>query len=384
MNKVLFASSILVFGIAIGLSLNASAQESTSIPNWIKSTAKFWVNGDVSDNEFENGIQYLVENKIIRISEIPQNLQSIQGGISWVKNLVGMWINGEASDDDFTKAVGYMKDVGIITVSVQPIQTNIQNQATPTTSATTSINQILNSSISSNDLPALIGAGIKLQIINNTANGFLTINGEFYSASNLTMIKGNDITLTGYVKGSFNGLLMATGIQTTGIEYNFNGAIVNSSNSVPVTFTAFLTNPTGQSAANVTPPQTILRSSPPQQVPDLPMMMLTSGNNQAYMAYTYKMMVKIFDPKSNPQKIFDQFYGGIPDVDLTVTFIEPDNKTLVQSIGKTDSKGIFQDEVIMPHTQYSQEQVNVIIKATKKGYVTQQTSLTVLLVRYQS
>ena len=122
----------------------------------------------MSDNEFENGIKYLVENKIIKISEMPQNSQYIQGGIPWVKNLVGMWVSGKASDDDFTNAIEYMKSTGIITVNVQPTQTNIQNQANPTTSASTSINQPLNSSISSNDLPTLIGSGIKLQIVNNT------------------------------------------------------------------------------------------------------------------------------------------------------------------------------------------------------------------------
>ena len=216
-------------------------------------------------------------------------------------------------------------------------------------------------------------------------SGFLTINGELYSAPNLTIgMKENEITLDGHVRGSFNGILMATGVQTTGIEYNFNGVIVNASNSLPVTFNAFLTNSAEQSAANVIPPPTIPSSSQSKQVPDLPMMMLTSGNDQAYMASTYKLVVKIFDPKSNPQKIFDQYYGGIPDVSITVTFIEPDNKTLVQSIGKTDSKGIYQDEVIMPQTQYSQEQVKVLINATKKGYVTQQTTLPVLLIRYQS
>ena len=385
MKKVLFALTYLACGIALSLLLNACAEEATNIPNWIKSTAKFWVNGDVSDNEFENGITYLVENKIIKISEIPQHSQSIQGGTTWVKNLVGMWINGKASDEDFTKAIEYMKNMGIITGNSESTQPNIQNQAKPTTSATTSINQTLNSSISTNDSPALIGSGIGLQIINNTANGFLTINGEKYYAPNLIVsIKENEIILTGYVKGSFNGLLMATGVHTTGIEYNFNGAIVNGSSSVPFTFTAFLTSPAEQSAANVIPPQTIPSSSLPQQVPDLPMMMLTSGNNQAYMAHTYKLVVKVFYPKTNPQKIFDQFYGGIPEVNITVTFIEPDNKVLVQTIGKTDSKGIYIDEVIMPHTQYSQEQVKVIIKANKKGYITQQTTLPVLLVRYHS
>ncbi len=393
MKKLLLVLSCIVCGVTIGLSLNAFAQESTSIPNWIKSTAKFWVNGDVSDNEFEKGIQYLAENKIIKISEIQQNSQSIQRVPPWVKNLAGMWVNGTASDDDFTKAIEYLVNVGIITVNVQSTQTNTQNQTTIVTPVTTSTNQTLNSltplnsTISSNNLPtkSLIGSGVNLKIINNIASGSLTLNGQHYNAPNLTIvINGDAITLTGNIQGSFNVLLMTTGIHTTGIEYNFNGVIMNNGNSVPVTFTALLTNPAGQSAPITIPKQNIASTVAPQQVPSIPMLMLTSNNNRVYMTYTYNLVVKIFDPQSNPQKIFDQSHGGIPDVNIAIAIIDPNNKIIGQSIGKTDSGGTYQAGITMPYTQYSQEQVQVMINATKNGYVTQQVTLPLLLIRYNS
>ncbi|MDR3782672.1 MAG: hypothetical protein P4K92_05120 [Candidatus Nitrosotalea sp.] len=393
MKKLLIVLLCIICGITIGCSLNAYAQESTSIPNWIKSTAKFWVNGDVSDNEFEKGIQYLVENKIIKISEIQQNSQSIQHVPPWVKNLAGMWINGSASDDDFTKAIEYLVNVGIIVVNVQSTQTNTQNQTTTITPVTTSTNQTLNSltplnsTIPSNNLPtkSLIGSGVNLKIINNIASGTLILNGLHYNAPNLTIvINGDEVTLTGNIQGSFNVLLMTTGIRTTGIEYNFNGAIMNNGNSVPVTFTALLTNPAGQSSTVTIPKQNIPSTVATQQVPSIPMLMLTSNNNRAYMAFTYNLSVRIFDPKSNPDKIFDQFYGGIPDVNITATVVDLNNKIIGQSIGKTDSSGFYQIGIIMPYTQSTQEQVQLMINATKNGYATQQVTLPILLIRYNS
>ena len=385
--------SCLVCIITIGLSLNAFAQESPGIPNWIKSTTKFWVNGDVSDNDFEKGIQYLVQQKIIKISEIQQNSQSIQRVPPWVKNLAGMWVNGTASDDDFTKAIEYLVNVGIIKVNIQSTQTNIQNQTTIVTPVTTSTNQTLNSltplnsTIPSNNLPtkSLIGSGINLKIVNNTASGSLILNGQHYNAPNLTIvIKTDEITLTGYVQGSFDVLLMTTGVHTTGIEYNFNGAIMNNGNSVPVTFTALFTNPAVQSTPITIPKQNIPSIVAPQQVPGLPMLMLTSNNNQVYMAYIYNLSVRIFDPQSNPEKIFDQFTGGISDVNIIATVFDPNNKIIGQSIGKTDSKGFYQDGIAMPYTEYSQEQLQVMINATKKGYTTQLATLPLLLIHPNS
>ncbi|WP_101477981.1 hypothetical protein [Candidatus Nitrosotalea bavarica] len=384
MKKLLLTLSCLVGVTVIGLFLNAYAQESTSIPNWVKSTAKLWVNGDVTDNDFEKGIQYLVQSKIIKISEIQQNSQSIQRVPPWVKSLAGLWINGQATDDDFAKAIEYLVNVGIIIVNVQSNQTNVQNQITPVATINqTNSSTPLNSIISSNNLPtrSLIGSGINLKIVNNTASGSLTLNGQQYNAPNLTIIiNANEITLTGQIQGSSSVFLQATGIPTTGIEYNFNGVIMNGGNSVPVTFTALFTNPAGQSVPITIPNQNIQSTAAPQQVPSLPMLMLTSNNNRVYVGSPYNLVVRIFDPQSNPDKIFDQYYGGIPDINITATIVGQNNMIITQSIGKTDSNGQYQAAIIIPNTQFSQQTANMIINATKNGYQTQQITLPLNIV----
>jgi hypothetical protein len=38
------------------------------IPSWIKNTAKWWSQGAVKDGEFVKGIQYIVANGIVNIS----------------------------------------------------------------------------------------------------------------------------------------------------------------------------------------------------------------------------------------------------------------------------------------------------------------------------
>jgi len=38
-----------------------------SIPDWVKSNAGWWADGLLTDQDFVNGIQWLVENGIIRV-----------------------------------------------------------------------------------------------------------------------------------------------------------------------------------------------------------------------------------------------------------------------------------------------------------------------------
>ena len=37
------------------------------LPNWVKSNAGWWSNGFISDDDFVKGIQYLVEQGIIKV-----------------------------------------------------------------------------------------------------------------------------------------------------------------------------------------------------------------------------------------------------------------------------------------------------------------------------
>jgi len=58
--------AIVLSGLTL-FSLFASAEEEI-IPSWIKNTASFWVNGDVSDKEFISAIEWMLENNVLQVS----------------------------------------------------------------------------------------------------------------------------------------------------------------------------------------------------------------------------------------------------------------------------------------------------------------------------
>ncbi len=68
---------ILSIGI-IPILPNIDAQE-PSIPPWIKNTAEFWINGQITDQEYLDSLQFLVEQGILTIpqSEFILSEQSI-------------------------------------------------------------------------------------------------------------------------------------------------------------------------------------------------------------------------------------------------------------------------------------------------------------------
>ena len=70
----------------LGFTISASAQEDSVIPDWIKTAVAFWVQGQISDLEFINIIQYFVENEIITVppsdDRIIENLQIFQSELN--------------------------------------------------------------------------------------------------------------------------------------------------------------------------------------------------------------------------------------------------------------------------------------------------------------
>ena len=75
--------------LAAGLLSFVSAQEESQIPSWIKTAIGFWVNGQITDEEFLKAIEYFVENKIIKVSSqktdeivLINNLQILQAEIN--------------------------------------------------------------------------------------------------------------------------------------------------------------------------------------------------------------------------------------------------------------------------------------------------------------
>ena len=75
--------SILVSGVAFVTLV--SAQEDSQIPSWIKTAVGFWVNDQITDEEFLRAIEYFVKNEMIEVPSqttddevLIKNLQILQ------------------------------------------------------------------------------------------------------------------------------------------------------------------------------------------------------------------------------------------------------------------------------------------------------------------
>ncbi|HJW20102.1 MAG TPA: hypothetical protein VJ571_06055 [Candidatus Nitrosotalea sp.] len=98
----------------VSLGTNSSASNATSIPSWVKSNAKFWSQGQVADSDFIQGLQYLIQNGMIKVPATQVNSTGSQTIPSWVKSDANYWSTGQISDDDFIKSVQYLISAGII------------------------------------------------------------------------------------------------------------------------------------------------------------------------------------------------------------------------------------------------------------------------------
>ena len=92
-----------------------SQQSAEKIPRWIKNTAKWWSLGKISDNDFVEGIRYLIKDEIIKIQ--PQ--QQIQSSTSrdipeWIKTSTGWWADGLVPEEDFIRGIQFLIQNGII------------------------------------------------------------------------------------------------------------------------------------------------------------------------------------------------------------------------------------------------------------------------------
>ena len=105
---------------------NSSAQD-TQIPNWIKNVAGWWGSGIISENEFLTGIEYLINNNIILINFVPCNdeIQSQYGDTKsvpdWIKNNANWWSENLIGDTDFINGLQYLIEYKIIKIDNKKI-----------------------------------------------------------------------------------------------------------------------------------------------------------------------------------------------------------------------------------------------------------------------
>ena len=89
-----------------------------SIPDWVRSNAGWWSSNQIKDSDFASGIEYMIEEKIIQVPRPSINEQSIEEPIipDWVRSNAGWWSEYLISDEEFANGLQYLIENGIISV----------------------------------------------------------------------------------------------------------------------------------------------------------------------------------------------------------------------------------------------------------------------------
>ncbi len=90
MRVVLFSIiGICIIGITAS-TLVVSAQSQYDIPLWVKNVAGFWANDEITDNEFGEGLTFLIDNEIISVPKITELEKEIAQMEAEKKTLLSM------------------------------------------------------------------------------------------------------------------------------------------------------------------------------------------------------------------------------------------------------------------------------------------------------
>lgn len=88
------------------------------IPDWIKNNAGWWADDQIGDSDFVSGIQFLINQGIMKIPATTPGSSTGSDGIPpWIKNNAGWWASGQISDNDFVQGIQYLITNGIMKIA---------------------------------------------------------------------------------------------------------------------------------------------------------------------------------------------------------------------------------------------------------------------------
>jgi len=80
----------------------------------IKNNARQWSSDSISDNEFIDGIEDLIEKEIITATPSVSTFERVIP--DWIKNNAKWWADDLISDQDFVESINYLIKKGIIRI----------------------------------------------------------------------------------------------------------------------------------------------------------------------------------------------------------------------------------------------------------------------------
>ena len=89
------------------------------VPDWIKTSAKWWNEDQISDTAFARGIEYLIENNILKVPQTETfEQEQVQEIPSWLKSNAGWWGDGLLPDQDFVNGIQWLIKNGIMKIQI--------------------------------------------------------------------------------------------------------------------------------------------------------------------------------------------------------------------------------------------------------------------------
>ena len=95
-----------------------AVESESPIPQWLKNNIEWWVAGQIDDQAFIQGLQFLIKEGIMVIPETEKSVTSPENQEvpDWIKNNADWWAQGLITDDDFLKGITFLVENGIIVV----------------------------------------------------------------------------------------------------------------------------------------------------------------------------------------------------------------------------------------------------------------------------
>ena len=85
------------------------------IPDWVKNLTQYWINQQMSDEEYAAALKYLIEQKIVHVPYSKQTTDDAPSDVPiWIKTNSQKWIDGTMSNDEFSIGVQWMLERGLI------------------------------------------------------------------------------------------------------------------------------------------------------------------------------------------------------------------------------------------------------------------------------
>jgi len=89
--------------------------EIVQIPNWLKQITQFWTSDNISDAQYFQTLNFLLDEQILHVpyTKSPKNNGGHEIPI-WIKINAEKWTKGDLSDDEFSIGIQWMLDRKII------------------------------------------------------------------------------------------------------------------------------------------------------------------------------------------------------------------------------------------------------------------------------